>query len=270
MIDPAVNTSAMTKTELKTAKQFKDNSAGGIYARIDQLHLRARGNRWLWLFAIFCRVSLAAGFIPSGLVKIMGERFTVLSANHPMGNYLEAVYHTGFYYTFIGVMQVAAAVLLLVPRTAVLGAIIYFPIILNICILSLAVRFDGSLVTSPLMVLANLYLLCWYYHTWKFILPFNRFPVQAAIPRWSQLSSKFPDKFFMGVVWAVFMVTVVLTNSYGLKPHNTLSECQSACEDSPNPQACLNFCNCIHREGQPLEQCLEAYYEAVKGTAAQF
>ena len=72
---------------------------------LDKLHLQARENRWLWYFAIFCRVALAAGFIPSGMMKIMGERFTVLAVNHPMGNFLEAIYHTGFYYTIVVVFS---------------------------------------------------------------------------------------------------------------------------------------------------------------------
>ena len=85
-----------------------------IYSHLDQLHLQARGNRWLWLFAIFNRVALAAGFLPSGLTKVLGERFTDLAVNHPMGHYLDALYQTGYYYTSIGVMQVTAAILLLV------------------------------------------------------------------------------------------------------------------------------------------------------------
>lgn len=71
--------------------------------RLDNFHNRIRGNKWAWMFAIFCRVALAAGFIPSGMVKIMGERFTALSDLHPMGSYLEALHHTGYYYTFIGI-----------------------------------------------------------------------------------------------------------------------------------------------------------------------
>ena len=84
-----------------------------ISARLDELHHQARQNKWLGYFATFNRFALAAGFIPSGMQKVIGERFTVLSDLHPMGAYLEAVYHTGFYYTFIGVMQVTAAILLL-------------------------------------------------------------------------------------------------------------------------------------------------------------
>lgn len=144
-----------------------------VSTRLDRLHARAKQNKWLRRFATFCRVALAAGFIPSGFVKVNGERFTSLGVNHPMGHYLLALYRTGFYYTFIGVVQLMAAVLLLIPRTATLGAVIYFPIILNICILSLSVRFDGSFVSSPLMVLANIYLLCWYYDRLKYILPFK-------------------------------------------------------------------------------------------------
>lgn len=147
-------------------------------SRLDRFHFKIKQNRWLRYFTVFTRIMLALGFLPSGFVKIMGERFTSLSVNHPMGNYLEALHRTGYYYTFIGILQVTAAILLLIPRTATLGALIYFPIILNICILSLAVRFEGSWVSSPLMVLANLYLLCWDYDKLKFALPFHHQKLQ--------------------------------------------------------------------------------------------
>ncbi len=214
------------------------------------------------MFAIFNRVALAAGFISSGMVKILGERFTALSVNHPMGNYLEALYHTGYYYTVIGVMQVTAAVLLLFSRTAILGAVIYFPIILNICILSLSVRFEGSFVSSPLMVFANLYLLCWYYHKWKYILPFNRAFIENELPKWKDLSSKFPTRFFAGVVGTVTLVMLIFFFGYDIMPRNTSRDCKEQCEDSANPRACDDFCDCIHKEGQPLEKCLEAYDQA--------
>ncbi|WP_245328222.1 hypothetical protein [Hymenobacter aquaticus] len=145
---------------------------------LDRLHIQVRQNRLLRNFTVFTRIVLALGFIPAGLVKITGERFTDLAVCHPMGHYLYAFYRTGFYYTFVGVMQVLAAVLLLIPRTATLGAIIYFPIILNIYVLTVSVRFVGSWVTAPLMVLANIYLLCWDYDKLKFILPF-RHPASA-------------------------------------------------------------------------------------------
>jgi uncharacterized membrane protein YphA (DoxX/SURF4 family) len=143
-----------------------------ISDRLDRIHTEVKRNRWLKYLSIISRVALAAGFLPSGFVKIAGERFTALSACHPMGHYLDALYRTGFYYTSIGIFQVSAPILLLIPRTAIFGAVLYFPIILNICILSYSVRFEGSIASSPLMVLANLYLFCWHYDRLKYILPF--------------------------------------------------------------------------------------------------
>jgi uncharacterized membrane protein YphA (DoxX/SURF4 family) len=144
-----------------------------ISTTLDKIHAQAKQSKKLRYFAVFNRIGLAVGFLPSGFVKIMGERFTALSVKHPMGHFLEALHRTGYYYTFIGILQVIAAILLLVPRTATLGALVYFPIILNIWILSWAVRFEGSFVSAPLMVLANLYLLCWDYDKLKFIFPWE-------------------------------------------------------------------------------------------------
>lgn len=232
-----------------------------LSTKLDQLHAQAKANRWLRYFAVFNRVALAAGFLPSGFVKIMGERFTALSNNHPMGQYLEALHHTGYYYTFIGIFQVTAALLLLIPRTAVLGALLYFPIILNICILSLAVRFDGSLLSSPLMVLANLYLLFWYYDKLKYILPFNRTPeeLQPKI-----ISNKFPWAFFFGSFLAVVAVVATLVTVFDLKPYNTLNDCERQCKNSPDQQACIIFCKDIHEKGQPLNKSLDSYHKALK------
>ena len=85
----------------------------GIASTIDRLHAKASENKGLWLFSIFCRLALAAGFIPAGITKIIGERFASgLPAVHPMGHYLEALHTTGYYYTFIGVVQVLAALML--------------------------------------------------------------------------------------------------------------------------------------------------------------
>jgi uncharacterized membrane protein YphA (DoxX/SURF4 family) len=163
-----------------------------ISSTLDQLHYNVKQNRWLRYFAVFNRLALAAGFLPAGVVKIVGERFaSALSVNHSMGHYLVALLRTGYYYTFSGIAQVTAAILLLIPRTALPGALIYFPIILNIGILSFAVRFEGSLLTSPLMVLANLYLLCWNYDKLKCIFPGEQKKIQIADKEFREkLSSK--------------------------------------------------------------------------------
>jgi len=103
-------------------------------------------------------MALALGFLASGIVKVRGERFTGLPSNHPLGHYFDALYLTGYYYTFIGVGPLVTALLLLIPRTTLLGAMLYFPIMLNIVVLTYAVRFEGTRIAT-LMLLANLFLL---------------------------------------------------------------------------------------------------------------
>lgn len=224
-----------------------------ISAKLDQLHSQAKENRWMRYFAYFNRLALAAGFIPAGIVKIMDERFASgLSVNHPMGSYLEALHHTGYYYTFIGVVQIVAAILLLLPRTGILGAILYFPVILNICILTFAVRFDGSIFTAPLMTLANLYLLAWDYDKWKYILPFNRQLISNELMAKKSVSNKFPLLFFAGVFVTVFLFMFVVPGLYKIKPRNSLVQCQRQFKDSNRTQAGEVFCNCVHTSGEPL------------------
>lgn len=232
-----------------------------ISSRLDEIHLKARQNRWLWFFTIFNRVMLALGFIPAGYIKVTDERFTALATEHPMGSYLEAFYHTGFYYPFVGIMQILASVLLLIPRTATLGAILYFPIILNICLLSIAVRFEGSLLTSPLMVIANLYLLCWDWHKLKFIF-FPNAP-KTVLPSKSELGNKFPWKFFIGSTATVSGVIVILIymNLFMFIPRNDVAQCKEQCPDRNNPEACLTLCDCLHTT-RTFNFCVEDYKKA--------
>lgn len=107
------------------------------------------------------RVLLALGFTPSGLTKLLGNRFTILSPETPVGFFFEALYRSGFYWNFIGACQLFAALLLLIPRTATLGALVYFPLILNIFVITVSLHFTGTPVITGLMLLASIYLLCW-------------------------------------------------------------------------------------------------------------
>lgn len=233
-----------------------------LAATLNRLHFKAKQNWWLWLFSIFTRVALAAGFFPAGMVKIVGERFASgLHENHPMGHYLVALHLTGFYYTFIGVLQVLAAIMLLIPRTVTLGAFLYFPVILNIWILTLATRFEGSMFTAPLMTLANLYILCWNYEKWKYILPFNRLPETRELAPQQIRSKKFPFLFFAGVFATVVFFLIVFPNLYSIKPRNTLEDCLPQFKDTKRTKAGCDFCNCVHTNGEPLDSCLTKYFK---------
>jgi len=226
-----------------------------ILTKVEQYYYEAKVNKWFRYTAVFCRIVLALGFIPSGIVKIMGERFTGLPANHPMGHYFDALHGTGYYYTFIGFVQLTTAALLLIPRTALLGAVIYFPIILNICILAYATRFEGTRITT-LMLLASSYLLCWHYDRLKYLLnskPLNKDDLKV------KTSNKFPTLFFVGVFMAATLVIVINHFLYNIRPGNSLLECTNGCPDNVNPKACADFCDCIYNKGNPLDTCLDEY-----------
>lgn len=233
----------------------------GVIARFEQFYYEAKGNRWFRYFAVFCRVALALGFIPSGLVKISGERFTALPSNHPLGQYFDALFHTGYYYTFIGVAQLVIALLLLIPGTALLGAILYFPLILNICILAYSTRFEGTRITT-FMLLASLYLLCWGYDRLKYILPFKQSNTDIYTRKTKPLSNKFPFAFFGSVFMVVVAVIVINMYIYEIRPGNSLIECTNGWKGSKYPKAGEKFCDCIYNRGKPLDYCIEEYKQA--------
>ncbi|MFC4561663.1 hypothetical protein ACFO4E_07325 [Nocardiopsis mangrovi] len=81
----------------------------------------------------------------------------------------DALHHSGFLYEFIGICQMGAAFLLLVPPTALLGACVYLPIIAGIEVITTTMDFRGTWVITSLMLLGCVPLLCRDYHRIKYI-----------------------------------------------------------------------------------------------------
>ena len=140
----------------------------GILDRVHRAAVRLPG---LVTFTIATRLLLAIGFIPPGLTKALGRRFTLLpSEGSAVGLFFEGFFQSGEYYGFVGLMQIAAGVMLLVPGTALLGALLYLPIIVNIFAITVAMQFRGTWVIVGAMLLANLYLLAWDYDRLRTVL----------------------------------------------------------------------------------------------------
>lgn len=135
-----------------------------------QIHSFIRSKTIFTVFTWFTRLLLAIAFVPSGFKKLLGLRFTTIGIDNPIGFFFEALFRTGFYWNFLGFMQLTAAILLLIPRTAFLGAFLYFPIVVNILIIVTAMNFMGTPIIVGLMLLANLYLLFWDYPKSKIII----------------------------------------------------------------------------------------------------
>lgn len=138
-----------------------------LRAALRRLQVRARRSALLYRLVVGTRVLLAVGFLPTGVVKLLGRPFTTLGLDSPVGLFFHALHQSGVYWSFLGLMQVLAALLLLVPATSTMGAVLFFPIVLNIFVITVGVGFTGTpWITGP-MVLAALLLLAWDYHRWE-------------------------------------------------------------------------------------------------------
>ena len=67
-------------------------------------------------------------FYPAEHTKDTAPPFTALPDADPVSAYFGDLFNTGFYYDFIGWSQIIAAILLLIPRTAHIGALMFLPI----------------------------------------------------------------------------------------------------------------------------------------------
>jgi len=230
-------------------------------SRIEDIYYEAKSDKWFRRFAVFCRVVLALSFIPMGIVKILGQRFAEgLPSNHPLGHYFDALLLTGYYYKFLGYAQLLTAVLLLIPRTSLLGALMYFPIITNICVLTYATRFDGTRANT-MAFLACLFLLVWDYDRLRHILPFKQPKTDPPVLK-KRLGVRLRLIFF-GSCLAVLAILIFGTfYLFEIVPGNEETECRNQCASSKNPAACQAFCDCIYQQGLPLDSCLATYDKA--------
>ncbi len=194
-----------------------------LEAALDNLHAKITGNKFLQIFTAFTRILLFIGFTPPSIKKILHQPFTSLPDSNPVGHYFNALLNTGFYYEFIGWGQLIAAILLIFPRTAHLGALMFFPIILNIAVLTNAVGFKGTWLLTIFMTLAATYLVAWDYDRLKPILfgkrdgksgfmkkEFIWLPLlfmlggtSVAVIWWLIRLGNFPDYFRIGVILTI-------------------------------------------------------------------
>lgn len=124
-------------------------------------HAWMRAQSWLARFTLLNRILLAIAFLPTGLVKATGQRFTLLPVSDPIGFFFEAMYRTGPYWVFIGLVQVAAAIAILIPRTALIGALLFLPVTVSIVLITWSLGFSGTVWVAAAMLSSVLYLLCW-------------------------------------------------------------------------------------------------------------
>jgi len=125
-----------------------------IYVRIRTFY---KLNLLVWL----TRYLLAFAFIPSGMKKVLGQRFTSIGTDNPIGYFFEALFRSGMYWNFLGWGQLIAAVLMMSQLFATLGNLIFFFIITNIFFITVSMHFTGTWLIALLMLFASTCLLLW-------------------------------------------------------------------------------------------------------------
>ena len=213
---------------------------------LDGIHASITRRWYLQMFTAFTRCLLAVGFIPPSIPKIMHKPFTVLPDSNPVGHYFNALYQTGFYYEFIGWSQIIAAMLLLLPRTAHIGTLMFLPIIVNIAVLTCSVGFKGTWLLTIFMSLAAVWLTAWEYDRLKPVLFYTRglrtrrfrletlvipavFAVGGAIMVciWAAIGlGNFPDYTKVGIVLAIagLLFGIAVALHYRFMPIGELNE----------------------------------------------
>ena len=153
-----------------------------LVAVLDQLFFRLRSRSFFLRFTLFTRILLAAGFIPTGMVKLLGQRFTTMPDTTPIGAFFESMYQTGLFWNFIGAAQIVAGALLLAPRHAHLGALLFLPVIASISVINIALGFGLTSLITTLMLLATLYLCFWDYDRFRSLFTTRPFEARHRIP----------------------------------------------------------------------------------------
>ncbi len=122
---------------------------------------------------------MSGTFIISGARKLPGVKFTLLPIDNPVGFFFEAMYQTGFYWNFIGMLQIVLGVLILFNRTAVLTALLMMPITVNIFLVSAALQMKGTPFITTAMVMGNIILLLWNYENYLPLLKSSLYKVDT-------------------------------------------------------------------------------------------
>ncbi len=115
------------------------------------------------------RFLIGFAFVPAALKKVLDQPFTAPTNHGPFHDFLHGFHATGWFYAFVGVMQLVAAVLLCTQRFATLGAAIALPILTAITAFCWSTDVPVTATVATLMWLGTVGLLVWDLAKWRAI-----------------------------------------------------------------------------------------------------
>jgi hypothetical protein len=128
---------------------------------------RARRVRGLHLAVVFLRYLIGFAFVPSALKKVLDQPFTDPDKHGRFHDFLHAFHATGWFYQFVGTLQLTAAVLLFTQRFAALGALVALPILTAITAFCWSTGVAPTATIATLMWLGTVALVAWDVAKWR-------------------------------------------------------------------------------------------------------
>lgn len=179
--------------------------------------MRQKG--WAKIFVIYLRYLIGGAFVFSSIVKIQGGRFTTNSgADSPIDSawhFFETLYQSGLYWKFLGAGQLISGLLLMTQRYAALGAVMFFPITVNIFVITISYNFAGTPFITGLLMLANIFLLVWDYEK---LLPLLQYKADIDNDIANAGAIKLNDNSWIYTGLVLFLITIVYVLLYGRNP----------------------------------------------------
>jgi hypothetical protein len=168
---------------------------------------------WANIFTIYLRYLIGAAFVFASFIKMQGGRFYgsdgSTSPINSMPHFFETLYQSGLYWQFLGVSQLIAGAVLMTQRFALIGSLIFLPIIANIFVITIAYDFRGTPFITGLMLLGIIYLILWNLDR---LLPLFTETPDNAMALVNHPLEKQPVWILVGVA---ILLTTVLFRSYG-------------------------------------------------------
>ncbi len=128
---------------------------------------RARRVRGINLAIVNLRFLIGFAFVPAALKKVLDQPFTDPANHGRFHDFLHAFHATGWFYGFVGVMQLIAAVLLCTQRFATLGALVALPILSAITAFCWSTGVYPTAAIATLMWLGTVGLVIWDVDKWR-------------------------------------------------------------------------------------------------------
>ena len=127
---------------------------------------RARRTRWIAVAIAILRILIAFAFVPAGLKKLA----PAVHAVHNTGafhDFLHAFRATGWFYNFVGVLQLVIAALLVSQRFALAGAVLAVPVMTAIVTFCWSTQVYPTATVATLIWLGAIALVAWDYQAWR-------------------------------------------------------------------------------------------------------